>query len=537
MDFEPDRRGRPRPPSWPATILDEHCTPERLKAVEAGDGPLRPRPVAPLRRLRAARPHRARGARRQRARPARALPACSSRSGARSRRSRSACTPSPRWPSRAFGNADAAGALAAGRRARRVRPHHRPVRGPAVRPRREPVDPRRERRRPLAAHREQGGGAGRHRWPTCSSYPPTTSARPDRLPRPPDDPGRHRRARSSSADGEVVGPARARPRRRPDGPRARRRSARAPRSCEWLAAAARPSPCARSSSASLEGALALTADVRQDARAVRPADRHLPGRLAAAGRRLHRRAGRAADHVAGGLAAQRGAARRRRSRDRQAVGRRRRSPDRAHDGARARRCRHRPRRRGAPLLHRRQAPRVHPGRHDRPGPRDRRAARRTSPPDRDDHPGRAAGARRRRPPCAAGRGRALDLAGVRRRSPPAARTSWPACSTPDRPPHVGAADGQHPGDGLPARGRRARRPRRRRAEHHPSRGGAARRHRARPTARSCVADAAPAAAARGPRPRRRAGGAQRRPGLDALRSARARRRRRTPRRSRTRCSC
>ena len=81
----------------------------------------------------------------------------------------------------------------------------------------------------------------------------------------------------------------------------------------------------------------------------------------------------AATHDVGGrLAAERGAARGDRGGDGEAVGSRHRSQARPHHGAHPRRGRHRPRRRGAPILHRRQAHRVRAwwrhstGAHDRP---------------------------------------------------------------------------------------------------------------------------------------------------------------------------
>ena len=83
-----------------------------------------------------------------------------------------------------------------------------------------------------------------------------------------------------------------------------------PTPAQRLGQLARRSPPAPSSSASPRARCALTAAYAKDAGAVRPADRHLPGGLAAAGRRLHRHPRPGAHAVAGGLAARRGPARR-----------------------------------------------------------------------------------------------------------------------------------------------------------------------------------------------------------------------------------
>ena len=58
----------------------------------------------------------------------------------------------------------------------------------------------------------------------------------------------------------------------------------------------------------LRGRARADGGVRPDARAVRATDRHVPGGVAAAGRRLHRRPGAAADRDPGGLAARGGPA-------------------------------------------------------------------------------------------------------------------------------------------------------------------------------------------------------------------------------------
>ena len=50
MDFEQTPEGA-EAAELAGLILEKHCTPERLKEVEAGPRPVRPRAVAPLRRL------------------------------------------------------------------------------------------------------------------------------------------------------------------------------------------------------------------------------------------------------------------------------------------------------------------------------------------------------------------------------------------------------------------------------------------------------------------------------------------------------
>ncbi len=153
-----DPRGRPRQRSWPPRSSRTSAPPSGCRAVDAEDG----RFDHELWAASATRPagaHGPRGARRQRPRPARALQ--------RARRG------GPHGGAGAAGDARrhrpgpgrvrqhcAAGSVAAGRRARRDRAHHCALRGPAVLPRRA-GHPRRERRRQLAAHRQQGRGPRR----------------------------------------------------------------------------------------------------------------------------------------------------------------------------------------------------------------------------------------------------------------------------------------------------------------------------------------------------------------------------------------
>ena len=187
--------------------------------------------------------------------------------------------------------------------------------------------------------------------------------------------------------------------------------------------------------------------VRQDPRAVRPPDRHLPGGLAAAGRRLHRHPRAAAHALAGRLAARRGAAGRHRGRDRQAVGRRRRPPDRAHHRARARRRRDRPRRRGAPLLHLGQALRVPARRRHRAGAAHRadpRGRARLTWPDGRDRSAAPAGARRGRPRRPASTATAPGPGASTSPRPPPRRRRVIALADPDRPLHVGVLLGNTP---------------------------------------------------------------------------------------------
>ena len=192
--------------------------------------------------------------------------------------------------------------------------------------------------------------------------------------------------------------------------------------------------------------------VRQDPRAVRPPDRHLPGGLAAAGRRLHRHPRPAADALAGRVAARRGAARRHRGRDREAVGRRRRPPDRAHDRARPRRGR------ASTSTARRTATSPRPSatssctaappsrrctsggrwRPSRPEPRREPMAETVQQllRERADDDDRV-GAEVRRPH--------LDLARAPRRGGRRGVGASSRCADPDRPLHVGVAARQHPG--------------------------------------------------------------------------------------------
>ena len=218
--------------------------------------------------------------------------------------------------------------------------------------------------------------------------------------------------------------------------------------------------------------------VRQDPRAVRAADRHVPGGLAAARRRLHRHARPAADALAGRVAPRRGPARGHRGRDRQALGRRRRPPDRAHHRARPRRRGHRPGRRGPPLLHRRQAVRVPARRRHRAGPQHRQDARGRAGLGRlsgRDHAAAAARARRGR------RRRVLygDMSWTWRehRRGRRGRGGRASSRSPTRsgPLHVGVLLGNTPDMLRSMAAAGARRLRAGRPQHDPARGRAARR--------------------------------------------------------------
>ena len=362
-----------------AKILGDRATNERMKAVEADGSRVRPRPVGRAGLGRAARARPAGGVRRRGARAGRALPGAG-----RGRPDRGAGAPGG---TRARGTAAGRArqrrpeaAVAARRRHGRQRAHGRGRRGARVRSR-AAHDRGRGGRRRLPADRQQGhrpGGSLRRPVPGAGR----DAVRRRRLP------GRARRRRGDRDRADVL-----RPRHRGPG-RPRRRRARRPTG--W---SDRPTaPCDRQlrhllllagSAEQLgicEGALEAHRGVRQDAGAVRPSDRDLPGGLAAAGGRLHRHPGAAARALAGRLADRGGTACRHRGRDRQAVGGRRRPPDRAHDRARARRGRDRPRRRGAPLLHLGQALRVPARRRHRAGAAHRADPRRPSRPDRWPRP-------------------------------------------------------------------------------------------------------------------------------------------------------
>ena len=90
---------------------------------------------------------------------------------------------------------------------------------------------------------------------------------------------------------------------------------------EWMVEHATAAGCADRHRRVRRGA-APHRRVHQDPRAVRAADRHVPGRRPAGRRRLHRHRGRPAHRVAGGVAARRGTAGHRGGRHRQVLGRR-----------------------------------------------------------------------------------------------------------------------------------------------------------------------------------------------------------------------
>ncbi len=141
------------------------------------------------------------------------------------------------------------------------------------------------------------------------------------------------------------------------GDRARRRSRRDP-PCSAGSTPGRRWACRAFQLGVVDRALELTARVRARTRAVRPADRQLPGGVVATGRRLHRHQGPAVDADPGRVAAVRGPARRHRRPHRGVLGGRGRPPRGPHHGARPRRRRHRHRPPGAPVLPGRQADRV-----------------------------------------------------------------------------------------------------------------------------------------------------------------------------------
>ena len=242
-------------------------------------------------------------------------------------------------------------------------------------------------------------------------------------------------------------------------------------------AAARPAPGPgrlRGAARGHRGRARADLGVREGARAVRPADRHLPGRLATAGRRLHRRPRPGAHPVAGGVAARGGPSGGHRAGRREAVGGRRRPPARAHDRPRPRRGRHRPGRGGPPLLHDRQALRVRLRRDDRAGART--SAGRSPPSlaspacltrDVDDAPAAPPRPGRRRPSRPRHPGPELDLGRARRRGHGAGDGAAHAAGRGPATPRRGAAR-QHRRDGDGPVGSRARWSRGSRAQHDPA---------------------------------------------------------------------
>ena len=291
-----------------AQILGDQSTHERLKELEASATTYFDRePVGGARQGRPARHRAARGRRRRRPRLPRGLRWSSSRSAARSRRSRT----SPRRARRRCRSPSSAPTSSA----RRCCPASSTASGPhrGARPRPAPArcaaDDRRRRRRRLAARRREGLRARRRRSPTASLVP---------APRRPTDvvicssststgagvtrerqDTNHGPARGAlTLDGVEVAAddvARARPTGRRD-PRLDRR--------------ARDRRAVRDRHRRLRGGPAHHRRVHQDPRAVRPADRHVPGRRPARGRRLHRHRGHPAHRLAGRLAPARGPARR-----------------------------------------------------------------------------------------------------------------------------------------------------------------------------------------------------------------------------------
>src|SRR5262249_9588089 len=102
--------------------------------------------------------------------------------------------------------------------------------------------------------------------------------------------------------------------------------------------------------------------IHEDSRAVRPADRDLPGRRPARRRRLHRHRGHPPHRPPGRVAARRGIAGDGRGGGGQVLGRRRRATRRARRSAPPRRHRRRPRLPAPPLLPLGEGARAHPGR-------------------------------------------------------------------------------------------------------------------------------------------------------------------------------
>ena len=162
-----------------------------------------------------------------------------------------------RWRSRAFGTPTQQARWLPARGLGEFDPHHRPLRGPAARPA-QPVTRADNDGSQLAAHRQQGGGPRRHAGRPVRRTR-RDRVRADRLPGalPTTRVSRSYPQKSATATWPpgssstgAVGPAR---------PRARRHRRAAPRSSSGSPSGS-PSRLCASSSASLEGALSLTAE-------------------------------------------------------------------------------------------------------------------------------------------------------------------------------------------------------------------------------------------------------------------------------------
>ena len=199
---------------------------------------------------------------------------------------------------------------------RRRRPAHRRE-GVRARGHRRGADRRHRRRRPL-----RGRSRVRRRRPSSARTPPAASPR-----------------RGSSCSGA--------PAERLAGPEG----------VTWLVEHAQAAMCVMAAGA-CAAALELTANVHEEPRAVRPADRDVPGGQPARRRRLHRHRGGAAHRVAGGVAARHRPARGGAGRDRQVLGERGRAARRARRPPPPRRDGRRPRLPAVPLLPAGQAARA-----------------------------------------------------------------------------------------------------------------------------------------------------------------------------------